>query len=239
MGKKNEELIKRVEFEGVGFTVVNWKGEWCYLDAEVCNYLEYERCAKAIQDHVRYNHKIKVKQKEWNEFIMNNPILGLLECGRKGFYLITELGIYELIMKSKKDKAVDFQEWVLNTIKAIRQDYGYNAWEIINMMSIDDSKVLKSQYIDICEDINRKPNVPHMYVDILKLVAYYYGYEYEKGIDIKELRDTKYPNILQDRKRIGDLYLRYFAMTESHKNAFSKTKLKLMKEKNTYLEIAK
>lgn len=239
MGKKKEELVKKVEFEGVEFTVVNWEGEWCYIDAEVCSYLEYSNMSKALLDHVRDNHKIKVSNKEWNKFKLNNNEMLLFESKRKGFYLITELGMYELILNSEKPKAVDFQEWVLNTIKSIRQDYGYNAWEIINMMSIDDSKVLKSQYIDICEDINRNPNVPHMYVDILKLVAYYYGYEYEKGIDIKELRDTKYPNILQDRKRIGDLYLRYFAMTESHKDAFHKTKLKLMKEKNTYLEIAK
>lgn len=244
MGKQSEELVKRVEFEGVEFTVVNWKGEWCYIDKELSEYLEYGK----VNDMTRYindKYLFKVKAKEWSEFKMNNAQCTLFDISRKGAYLVNELGIYECILKAKpkseyrKQIVSEFKDWVFNTLKSIRQDYGYNAWEIINMMSIDDSKILKSQYIDICEDINRKPNVPHMYVDILKLVAYYYGYEYEKGIDIKELRDTKYPNILQDRKRIGDLYLRYFAMTESHKDAFSKTKLKLMKEKNTYLEIAK
>lgn len=87
MGKKNEELVRRVEFEGVGFTVVNWKGEWCYLDAEVCNYLEYSNISKTLSDHVRDNHKIKVLKKEWNEFKLNNNETLLFESSRKGFYL--------------------------------------------------------------------------------------------------------------------------------------------------------
>lgn len=155
MGKQSEELVKRVEFEGVEFTVVNWKGEWCYIDKELSEYLEYGK----VNDMTRYindKYLFKVKAKEWSEFKMNNAQCTLFDISRKGAYLVNELGIYECILKAKpkseyrKQIVSEFKDWVFNTLKSIRQDYGYNAWEIINMMSIDDSKILKSQYIDIC-----------------------------------------------------------------------------------------
>lgn len=101
MGKQSEELVKRVEFEGVEFTVVNWKGEWCYIDKELSEYLEYSK----INDMTRYiNNKylFKVKTKEWNEFKMNNSLNDLFYCKRKGFYLISEAGVLELVKKIRK-----------------------------------------------------------------------------------------------------------------------------------------
>lgn len=101
MVKKKEELVKRVEFEGVEFTVVNWKGEWCYIDKELSEYLEYGK----VNDMTRYindKYLFKVKTKEWNEFKMNNSLNDLFYCKRKGFYLISEAGVLELVKKIRK-----------------------------------------------------------------------------------------------------------------------------------------
>lgn len=234
------EMVKRVQFDGVEFTVVNWNGEWCYVDFEVCDYLEYKNMSDALATKIKdENGKVKVGRKEWNEFIekLNSESRVSFEVKQRGLYLITEDGMYDLMYNSEKENAKEFRKWIKSTLKSIRQDYGLNAWEIINMMSVEDSKILKAEYQDICDDLGIGSNVPHMYVDVLKLLGNYYGYEYTKGINIEELRKTKYPNILQDRKKIGDLYLRYFAMSGSHKVAFDKTLIKLNIEKQKYIAI--
>lgn len=233
------EMVKNYEFDNNVFTVVNWNGEWCYIDTEVCEYLEYERVAKTMQDHVRDSHKIKVKSKDWEDFKLNNPKLGLLECGRKGLTLVTELGMYELIMKSKKDKAITFQDWVFNTIKALRQDFGLQAWEVISMLSVEDSKAIASEYEDICEDLERNPSYTQLWQGINMSICFYYSIPYTKGTNTSTFRETEYPNIIYDRKKIAKVFLRNFYLTGSHKEARLKTMSKLSKEIDSYIKEVK
>lgn len=235
------EIIKKVEFDGKEFTVVNWHGEWCYIDTELSDYLEYAQVSNMTRT-IDEKYMIKIKNKEWEEFKLNNSLSDLFECGRKGFYLIKELGVYECIIKSKPQTEsriaiVDtFKDWVYKTIQSIRKDYGLNAWETIMLMSVEDSKIIGKEYDDVCDDIDKKPNYIVLWQMINKLICFYYDVEYSKDIKTDSFRKTEYPNIIHDRKVIGRLFIRYFGMTGSHKEAYERAIIKLTKEKDKYKE---
>ena len=195
------ENIKKIDFDGIKFTVVNWKGEWCYIASEVCNYLEYPNLSQTLKYNVDDENKIKITKKQWEEFINTNNISGILFKDKtlnnqklfsqgdnennnhelffphKTFYLIKELGMYELIMKSQKPKAKDFQKFVYNMIKQLREDTGLEAYQALLMLDIEESKIIRmsiknNQGLDELKE---------------KAVSIYEAKEKQYGDDLKEL----------------------------------------------------
>ena len=246
------ESIKKIDFDGIEFTVVNWKGEWCYIANEVCNYLEYPNLSKALKDNVDDENKIKITKKQWEEFINTNNISEILFKDRdktlnisdifspedktlniseifspnKTFYLIKELGMYELIIKSQKPKAKDFQKFVYNMIKQLREDTGLEAYQALLMLDIEESKKAIKSYENICDRLNKKPEPYKMWQSINKFIAEYYGIKYTKDFNTQLMRDNKsFPDITKVRREVINEWLFQFRVTGSHKEARKNTKI--------------
>lgn len=47
---------------------------------------------------------------------------------------LTEKGMYRLIMRSNKDEAEDFQDWVFDVIQTLRESVGLEQYEVFRMM---------------------------------------------------------------------------------------------------------
>jgi len=79
-----------------------------FIGTEVAEKLEYARPGEAVTKLVKDKYKVH----------FNNAKLALLgiDSGRKGTYLITESGLYSLVMKSKTENAELFQDWVLEEV---------------------------------------------------------------------------------------------------------------------------
>lgn len=257
------ENIKKINFDKIEFTVVNWKGEWCYIASEVCNYLEYPNLSKTLKDNVDDENKIKITKNQWKEFINTNNIseilfkdntlnnqklfsqgdktlnnqklfnqedktLNISEIFNPGraFYLIKELGMYELIMRSQKPKAKDFQKFVYNMIKQLREDTGLEAYQALLMLDIEESKKAIKSYENICDRLNKKPEPYKMWQSINKFIAEYYGIKYTKDFNTQLMRDNKsFPDITKVRREVINEWLFQFRVTGSHKEARKNTKI--------------
>lgn len=116
-------------------TIVNENNDIFFIGKEVATILGYTNPSKALNDHVREKHK----------FDFNNQTLSSLgiELGQRGGILISEAGMFSLVMKSKLETAQDFQDWVTEEVlPTIRKTGSY---------SLQPVKQLPSTYIEALE----------------------------------------------------------------------------------------
>ncbi len=85
-------------------TIINGNGDVFFIGKEVANTLGYTNPSKAISDHVREKHRLELD----NETLLSFGI----DLGQRGGTLISEAGMFSLVMKSKLEKAEEFQDWV-------------------------------------------------------------------------------------------------------------------------------
>jgi prophage antirepressor-like protein len=117
--EKKEKLVETspfqqlFEFEGFKVRVIGSPDKPWFCGKDVCKVLEYKDTDNAIKTNVRDKNKEKL------ENILNilNPgkLPGLVGNEKASIY-IDEPGLYQLIMKSRMEKAVEFQDWVCERI---------------------------------------------------------------------------------------------------------------------------
>ena len=103
-------VSKIFKFNDQAITVIQ-SGEKVYFHAfPIASMLGYKNVSDAIKQHVRDKHKLKVRD-------LKNRDLRFSEKGLKGAtVLISEPGVYSLIMHSKLESAEEFQDYVYETI---------------------------------------------------------------------------------------------------------------------------
>lgn len=90
------------------------KGEPWFLAPEVCRILGYARPNDAVTAHCKHAK------------ILKHGEIPYLEINPRGVYIIPESDLYRLTMRSQLPGAVDFQDWVIETVlPAIRKTGGY------------------------------------------------------------------------------------------------------------------
>ena len=93
--------------------VVMQDGEPWFVGKDVANALGYERATKAIQDHVDFEDKGEVPIQDSIGRMQKTPI-------------ISESGLYSLILSSKLPSAKKFKRWVTSEVlPTIRKTGGY------------------------------------------------------------------------------------------------------------------
>lgn len=60
------------------------------------------------------------------------------------YLALTEFGIYKAIFNSKKPEAEQFQEWVFNVIKALRENAGIEGFQIFRTLDKEHQKQMMS-----------------------------------------------------------------------------------------------
>ena len=93
-------------------------GEPWSIAKDVCYILGYTNSSKAIKDHVDDEDKL------------NNE--SLLSLGQRGAWLLSESGLYSLVLRSKKPEAKEFTRWVTKEVlPSIRKHGAYMTTSII------------------------------------------------------------------------------------------------------------
>lgn len=102
---------------------IDYNGNPWFKGNEIASILQYKKKEKAINDHVLTHNK-----KEYSLLCFKGPpnLGGPLNCNKndlKTIY-INEAGLYSLIMRSKMNQAIEFQEWVTSEVLPAIRKYG-------------------------------------------------------------------------------------------------------------------
>lgn len=95
--------------------------------------------------------------------------------GTQELITVSEVGLYRLISRSNKPEAQEFQDWIYNSIKQLRQSVGLEAYEAFRMLD----KQKQREAMDIIKNGIEKPK-KHHYIKVNsianKAIAIKYGY---------------------------------------------------------------
>ncbi len=159
------EKTKLENWNGFEIRFVSVKDEWHAIAMDVANALDYSDAEAMIR---RINNKYLSKAK----------LTDLQNVGRsdtREYITLTELGIYEAVIGSKKPQAKQFKDWIYNTIKQLRQSVGLEAYEAFRMLD----KQKQREAMDIIKNGIDKPE-KHHYIKVNsianKAIAIKYGY---------------------------------------------------------------
>ncbi len=112
--------------------------EW-FVGKDIAVLLEYPNPSTAVSENVKPKQKLK-------KYVRNIENIGISGIPNSKEYnnnmtLITEIGLYQLIMKSRKPEAEDFQQWVYeDVLPSIRKNNYY-----VNEKEIDNEQLNKLQ----------------------------------------------------------------------------------------------
>ncbi|SHF34181.1 Prophage antirepressor [Seinonella peptonophila] len=110
--------------------------------------------------------------------------------------IISEFGIYEAILNSRREEAIEFKKWVKQLLKTLRQQSGLKGFAVFRMMDKEHQKNAMDQ---ISQIRNAKPK-HYMKANSIanKVVSDNYGFE--KMIK----KDEMTPEMLRDRQPVLD-----------------------------------
>lgn len=155
--------------------------EWWAMAKDVAEALGYSRS----RDMVRM-----LRDDQKGAHLMRTP------GGEQKVTIISETGIYKTIMRSKRKEAEEFEIWVFQVIKTLRQKVGLEGFAVFRMMDKEHQKTAMEQLSQI-----KKPTPQHyMKANSLtnKIVSDIYGFP--KMIK----KDDMTPEMLKDRQPILD-----------------------------------
>lgn len=98
---------------------VEVQGEWWGVSSDIATALSYRDASNMLR-HVPKKYKGTRK--------VSTP------GGIQKMAILTEFGIYKAIFNSHKPEAEQFQEWVFNVIKQLRQSTGLEGFEVFRLM---------------------------------------------------------------------------------------------------------
>ena len=145
-----------------GFVIrfVSVKDEWHAVlkdVAEALNYYESSTAGRTLPSKYKGLYKVQTPG------------------GTQELITVSEVGLYRLISRSNKPEAQEFQEWIFETIKQLRQNVGLEAYEAFRMLD----KQKQREAMDIIKNGIEKPE-RHHYIKVNsianKAIAIKYGY---------------------------------------------------------------
>ena len=103
---------------------------------------EWVGIAKDISDALGYKDAYSMTRKLDEKYTCTVK-MGVQAQGRN-MIALTEFGIYKAIFNSKKPEAEEFQEWVFNVIKQLRESVGIEGFQVFRMMDKEHQKKMMS-----------------------------------------------------------------------------------------------
>lgn len=98
-------------------------GDWWAVAADVCRALDIRNITMAVRkldDTDKALHTIEG-----------------LNRGNEPVNIVSEFGVYELIIKSRKPEAKEFKRWVFEMLKMLRQSTGLEGFQVFRMLDKD------------------------------------------------------------------------------------------------------
>lgn len=109
--------------------------------------------------------------------------------------ILSEFGIYKLILTSRKKEARDFERWVFNVIKTLRQSTGLEGFEVFRMM---DKEHQKAAMRKLCDGIDNPVPVSFIKANTIANKSISTKYGHPKMLK----KDQMTPDMLVDREQV-------------------------------------
>ena len=186
----NTNKIQVFQNEAFGqVRVITKDGEPWFVGKDVAEVLGYSNTKKAINDHVKENHKL-------GERIVTSG-------QRREVIIIDEAGFYSLVLRSKLPSAEAFQEWVTSEVlPAIRKHKMYLTPETAKE-AIEEPSVFLAKAMLVANDVieQQKTKIVEQRQEILKLAPKAKKYDkYMKAEDSYTISDVAIMNGLAPDK---------------------------------------
>lgn len=114
--------IETFEFNGLGLRAVRLEGEPWFVAKDVCDALTLDLVNNSTTQHLatlRDDEKQALRKSKIN-------LATGLDFPNRGMTIISESGLYRLILRSDKPEAREFQDWVTRVVlPTIRKTGGY------------------------------------------------------------------------------------------------------------------
>ncbi|MBF0757320.1 phage repressor protein [Ligilactobacillus murinus] len=129
--------------------------------------------------------------------------------GTQELTTVSEVGLYRLISRSNKPEAQEFQEWIYNTIKQLRQSVGLEAYEAFRMLD----KQKQREAMDIIKNGIDKPERRH-YIKVNSIAnkAISIKYGYPKAIK----KDDMTPQQVAERDEIAQEVAKLMTLNDKY-----------------------
>lgn len=167
-----------------GFTIrfVEKDGEWWAVAKDVAEALGY---AKTDNLTKRLKEKYKGTAK-WRT-----------PGGEQELTVLSEPGIYKAIMNSHKSEAEDFEDWVFDIIKNLRQSIGLEGFQIFRLLDIEHQKEAMSR---LKKSLRKPVRVDFIKANTIANKAVSNKYGYPKMVKKSDMT----PEMLIDRQELLD-----------------------------------
>lgn len=161
---------------------VEVQGEWWGVSSDIATALGYRDASNMLR-HVPKKYKGTRK--------VSTP------GGIQKMAILTEFGIYKAIFNSHKPEAEQFQEWVFNVIKQLRQSTGLEGFEVFRLM---DKQHQKDAMKRLRDGLKRPVRVNFIKANTVANKAVSTKYGYPKMVKKGEMT----PAMLVDREAVLD-----------------------------------
>lgn len=182
--KWNDHKIRFVFKEDQGWAVAK----------DVCDALGIRNVSQALHGQTKVDKSGEKYQsgglEEDQKGICTADTLG----GEQELLIITELGIYELVFRSRKEEAKQFKRWVYVLLKTLREKSGLEGFQVFRMMDKEHFKKTMALVNEI-PDVKPKDFIKTNTI-ANKVVSELYGFE--KMVKKKEMT----PEMMRDRQPI-------------------------------------
>lgn len=173
---------KSENWNGHEIRFVEVKGEWWGVSSDIATALGYRDASNMLR-HVPKKYKGTRK--------VSTP------GGIQKMAILTEFGIYKAIFNSHKPEAEQFQEWVFNVIKQLRQSTGLEGFEVFRMM---DKKHQREAMKNLHDGISKPVKVSYIKANAIANKAISNKFGYPKMISKSEMS----PKMLKERENALD-----------------------------------
>lgn len=186
--------MKIENWSGHDIRFVEKDGEWWAVATDIAEALGHRDAKNAIRilkDKYKGTHKVSTNK------------------GSREVAILNEKGIYRLIMRSNKPEAEEFQDFVYETIKELREAAGYKGFEVFALLDKEHQKEAMRKL----RDSLRKPvKVDFIKANTIANKAVSLKYGYPKMIKKADMN----PAMLADRESLLDDTVELMSVNEKH-----------------------
>lgn len=157
------------------------KGEWWAVATDVCQALGLKQVTRALRALKKGVTKCKT----------------LTPGGEQEVNIINEKAIYKLAFKSRKKEAEDFQDWVVDIIKELREAAGLEGFQVFRLMDKEEQK--KAMKL-IHDNVPKSSKRDYVKANVIADKAVSNKYGYKKMVKKADMT----PEMLKDRVKVLD-----------------------------------
>lgn len=194
--------MKIENWNGHTIRFVKKDGEWWAVAKDIAKAMSYRDADNALK---------KMKSKYIGTYKVST------NKGSREVAILNEKGIYRLIMRSNKPEAEEFQDFVYETIKELREAAGYKGFEVFALL---DKEHQKEAMRKLRDGLRKPVRVDFIKANTIANKAVSLKYGYPKMIKKADMN----PAMLVDREGLLDDTVELMSVNEKHNLGLSVSK---------------